>query len=102
MSDPKANLTLREQLNSGRFIYGAELVTTRGMPEPDQPSKLIELGEGLAADIRIAWVSITDNPGGNPMIPADWVANVLKPRGKQLVILLTCKDLNRKGLDSAA
>jgi methylenetetrahydrofolate reductase (NADPH) len=102
MSDPKSNLTLREQLNSGRFIYGAELVTTRGMPEPDQPSKLVELGEGLAADNRIAWVSITDNPGGNPMIPADWVANMLKPRGKQLVIHLTCKDLNRNGLESAA
>jgi methylenetetrahydrofolate reductase (NADPH) len=102
MSDPKNHPSLREQLNSGRFIYGAELVTTRGMPEPDQPSKLIELGEALAADNRIAWVSITDNPGGNPMIPADWVANVLKPRGKQLVIHLTCKDLNRNGLESAA
>ncbi|MFI5356854.1 MAG: methylenetetrahydrofolate reductase C-terminal domain-containing protein [Opitutales bacterium] len=94
--------TFRELLTGGRFIYGAELVTTRGMPEPDQPSKLVELGEALAADSRIAWVSITDNPGGNPMIPADWVANVLKPRGKQIVIHLTCKDLNRNGLESAA
>ena len=104
MSDPTPNTSpsLRELFKSGRFLYGAELVTTRGMPEPDQPSKLVELGEGLAADNRIAWVSITDNPGGNPMIPADWVANLLKPRGKQLVIHLTCKDLNRNGLESAA
>ena len=89
-------------LGAGRFVYGAELVTTRGMPAPDQPSKLVELGEALAADARIAWVSITDNPGGNPMIPADWIANILKPRGTQLVIHLTCKDLNRNGLESAA
>lgn len=94
--------TFREQLNSDKFIYGAELVTTHGMPEPDQPSKLVELGEALASDSRIAWMSITDNPGGNPMIPADWLGNVLKPSGKELVIHLTCKDLNRSGLESAA
>lgn len=102
MIQPQSKATFRDMLTSGPFIYGAELVTTRGIPEPDQRPKLVELGEGLAADSRIAWVSITDNPGGNPMIPADWIANVLKPRGKQLVIHLTCKDLNRNGLESAA
>jgi len=102
MIETKASPTLREMFGSKRFIYGAELVTTRGIPEPDQRPKLVELGEGLAADSRIAWVSITDNPGGNPMIPADWIANLLKPSGKQLVIHLTCKDLNRNGLESAA
>ena len=102
MTNPTPHASFREQLNSGRFIYGAELVTTRGIPEPDQKPKLVELGEGLAADARIGWVSITDNPGGNPMIPADWLANLLKPRGKELVIHLTCKDLNRNGLESAA
>jgi len=96
------NLTFREILGAGRFIYGAELVTTRGIPEPDQRPKLVELGEALAADPRIGWVSITDNPGGNPMLPADWLANLLKPAGKELVIHLTCKDLNRNGLESAA
>ena len=89
-------------MGAGRFFYGAELVTTRGIPEPNQRPKLVELGEALAADPRIAWVSITDNPGGNPMLPADWIANILKPRGTQLVIHLTCKDLNRNGIESAA
>ena len=102
MLTPKDHGTLRETLASGRFIYGAELVTTRGIPEPDQRPKLVELGEALAENPRIHWVSITDNPGGNPMLPADWLANVLKPRGTQLVIHLTCKDLNRNGLESAA
>ena len=102
MPTTESQLTFRETLAAGRFVYGAELVTTRGIPAPDQPPKLVELGEALAADTRIAWVSITDNPGGNPMIPADWIANILKPRGKQLVIHLTCKDLNRNGIESAA
>lgn len=94
--------SFRDLLNAGRFVYGAELVTTRGIPETSGPPKLVELGEALAADPRISWVSITDNPGGNPMLPADWLANILKPTGKQLVIHLTCKDLNRNGLESAA
>ncbi|MGD0743668.1 MAG: methylenetetrahydrofolate reductase C-terminal domain-containing protein [Verrucomicrobiota bacterium] len=102
MLAPKDNLTFSEMLEAGRFVYGAELVTTRGIPAPDQPSRLVELGEALAADSRISWVSITDNPGGHPMLPADWLANLLKPRGKQVVIHLTCKDLNRNGLESAA
>ena len=102
MMNANANLTFREMLRAGRFIYGAELVTTRGIPEPDQRPKLVELGEALAADSRFAWISITDNPGGNPMLPADWIANILKSRGRQLVIHLTCKDLNRNGIESAA
>ena len=102
MQSPKDNSTFREMLSAGRFLYGAELVTTRGIPEPDQRPKLVELGEALAADPRINWVSITDNAGGNPMLPADWLANILKPRGMQLVVHLTCKDLTRNGLESAA
>jgi len=36
------------------------------------------------------------------MLPADWLADILKPSGKEVVIHLTCKDLNRNGLESAA
>jgi methylenetetrahydrofolate reductase (NADPH) len=89
-------------LRGERFVYGAELVTTRGLPESDQRPALVELGEALSADPRIAWVSITDNPGGHPMLPADWLANVLRPLGPEVVIHLTCKDLNRNALESAA
>jgi methylenetetrahydrofolate reductase (NADPH) len=102
MIESKGNLTFRQMIQAGRFFYGAELVTTRGFPDPGQPSKLVELGEALAADPRIGWISITDNPGGNPMLPADWIAKALQPRGTPLVIHLTCKDLNRNGLESAA
>jgi methylenetetrahydrofolate reductase (NADPH) len=102
MSAAAAPLTFRERLGVRPFFYGAELVTTRGIPAPDQRPKLVDLGEALAADSRIGWLSITDNPGGNPMLPADWIANILKTKGTPLVIHLTCKDLNRNGLESAA
>ena len=39
----------REMIKDGRFCYGVELVTTRGVPEPGERPKLVELGEALAA-----------------------------------------------------
>ena len=56
----------------------------------------------LLADPRIGWISITDNPGGGPMLPPDWLAGQLAGRGSQVVVHLTCKDANRNGLEAAA
>jgi methylenetetrahydrofolate reductase (NADPH) len=97
-----ATQTFKEALNGGQFIYGAELVSTRGIPAPGESSKLIELGEALLANPKINWVSITDNPGGNPMLPPDWIAGKLGQDREKICIHLTCKDLNRNGLESAA
>lgn len=102
MIAPKQDMKFREMLASDKFWYGAELVTTRGVPEPGDKPKLLELGEALAADPRIAWISVTDNPGGNPMLPPDWLANLLQSKRTEIVIHLTCKDLNRNGLESSA
>jgi methylenetetrahydrofolate reductase (NADPH) len=92
----------RAALASGRFLYGAELVSTRGIPGPGEQSKLIDLGLALVNDPHISWVSITDNPGGNPMLPPDWIAGLLAQHREKIIIHLTCKDLNRNGLESAA
>jgi len=102
MTDAHDHLTFREMLDSGRFHYGAEIVSTRGITAAGERSKLAELGEALATDQRIAWISITDNPGGNPMLPADWIAQKLAAHRGRVVIHLACKDLNRNGLESAA
>ena len=98
----KQDMKFRDMLASNQFWYGAELVTTRGVPAPGERPKLVELGEALADDPRIAWISVTDNPGGNPMLPPDWLANILKSKRTEIVVHLTCKDLNRNGLESAA
>jgi len=94
--------TFRAAITGGRFVYGAELVSTRGIPAPGEQHKLIDLGKALAQDPRIDWLSITDNPGGNPMLPPDWIAGMLAGQSVPVAIHLTCKDLNRNGLESAA
>ncbi len=89
----------REILTSEPFYYGAELVTTRGISTDGEQHKLAALGAALSVDPRIGWISVTDNPGGNPMLPADWLGRILAQQGSEVVIHLTCKDLNRNGLE---
>ncbi len=98
----KDGVTFREMLASGRFYYGAEVVTSRGIATPQAAPELTALARALLADPRIGWISITDNPGGGPMLPPDWLAGQLSGRGSQVVVHLTCKDANRNGLEAAA
>jgi methylenetetrahydrofolate reductase (NADPH) len=108
MNTPEKPRRFRERLDGRRFCYGAELVTTRGFVAPQQPSpdrigasKVVELGEQLCSDPRIDWVSITDNPGGNVMLPPDWLARLLTRNQASIVVHLSCKDANRNALESA-
>jgi methylenetetrahydrofolate reductase (NADPH) len=100
--NPQDRLTFPQMLDAPTFVYGAEVVTSRGIAEPSDHSTTIKLAQALADDPRIAWISVTDNPGGNPMLPADWLGPIVAQRGSEVVIHLTCKDLNRNGLESAA
>ncbi len=102
MTDPLKDGTLRQRLQGGRFCYGVELVTTRGFVSPEMPNKLVEVGRQLAGDARVDWLSITDNPGGNMMLPPDWLGRILGGKHKPIVLHLTCKDVNRNGLESTA
>ena len=69
-----AKAGFREMLAGDRFCYGAEVVTTRGMLTDERPQDVVGLARGLLDDPRIGWISITDNPGGGPMLPPDWLA----------------------------
>jgi len=89
-------------LSSGQFYYGAEVVTTRGLQPSDSPGNLAAFARDLLADSRIGWISITDNPGGGPMLPPDWLAGLVAEHRNRVVLHLTCKDMNRNGLESAA
>jgi len=58
-----------------RFYYGAESVVTRGMVRPcaaNLPSWPHPAGRSAH---RL--ISVTDNPGGSPMLPPDWLAGQL-------------------------
>ena len=50
----------------------------------------------------IDWISITDNAGGNPQLAPLVLGRPILYAGKEVVIHLTCKDLNRNGLESEA
>ena len=63
--------TFRELLASPQFRYGAEVVTTRGLEPVDPPGNLASFARDLLGDPRIGWISITDNPGGGPMLPPE-------------------------------
>ncbi|UCD29923.1 MAG: methylenetetrahydrofolate reductase, partial [Planctomycetota bacterium] len=96
------NITFREMLASDRFYYGAEVVSGRGFVPSGSPNQLVELSEQLLNDPRIGWISLCENPGGNPMLPPDWLGQNLPEAKDRMVLHFTCKDLNRNGLESAA
>jgi len=99
---PKEGVTFREMVAGDRFFYGAELVTTRGLPGESEAYSVRDLAEACLADPRIGWISITDSPGGAPMLPPDWLAGLVAQRASQVVIHLACKDMNRNALEAAA
>lgn len=94
--------SLRKILSGDRFCYGAEVVTTRGFAPKGSSDQLTGFAGDLLADPRIGWISITDNPGGAPMLPPDWLAGKFPGQQSRMVLHLTCKDLNRNGLEAAA
>jgi methylenetetrahydrofolate reductase (NADPH) len=95
-------VTFQEMLAGPKFYYGAELVTTRGYVASGAPNQLADTARALLNDARIGWISITDNPGGGPMLPPDWLAGLLAERRSRLVLHLTCKDMNRSAQEAAA
>ena len=93
---------VRLQESSSSFLYGAEIVSNRGIPASDETAPPLALSRSLLSDSRIAWISITDNPGGGPMLPPDWFTGHLAEHAPRIVVHLTCKDRNRIALESAA
>ena len=95
--------TLREKLSApDAFVIGTELVTSRGVIEQHSGQALVELAHQLAENPRIDFLSLTDNPGGNPMIAPDMLANRMREVGQEVVLHFACKDMNRNGIESRA
>ena len=95
--------TLREKLfASDRFLIAAELVSVRGSLNERTSLKTRAFATDLADCSAIDWISITDNAGGNPQLAPLALGRPILYAGKEVVIHLTCKDLNRNGLESEA
>ncbi len=95
--------TLREKLEqSSRFVVGCELVSVRGSMTARGAIKVRDFANELVACPDVDWISITDNAGGNPQLAPQALGKPMLYAGKEVVIHLTCKDLNRNGLESEA
>ena len=96
-------LTLREKLaDATRFLVATELVSVRGSMAGVSAIKARDFANDLVACPEIDWISITDNAGGNPQLAPLVLGRPILYAGKEVVIHLTCKDLNRNGLESEA
>lgn len=95
--------TLREKLEqSSRFLIGTELVSVRGGMGERSAVKARDFANRLVESPAIDWISITDNAGGNPQLAPTALGKPILYAGKEVVIHLTCKDLNRNALESEA
>jgi len=95
--------TLREKLEqSSRFLIGTELVSVRGGMGERSAVKARDFANQLVESPDIDWISITDNAGGNPQLAPTALGKPILYAGKEVVIHLACKDLNRNGLESEA
>lgn len=95
--------TLQEKLKqSSQFLFGVELVSVRGSMGERNAVKARTFAGQLVENPAVDWVSVTDNAGGNPQLAPQALGKPILYSGKEVVLHLTCKDLNRNGLESEA
>ncbi len=93
---------LQEKLESPGFKIGLELVSTRGTMSETKAMNVRNFSNALVERQEIDWISITDNAGGHPSISATALGRPILFANKEVIIHVTCKDLNRNGLESKA
>lgn len=95
--------TLREKLfRTDDFLFGVELLSIRGSMAEKSAVKARDFANELVNCPSVDWISITDNAGGNPKLAPHALGKPILYAGKEVVIHMTCKDLNRNGLESEA
>jgi len=76
-----------------------ELVPGRGATEKAQETAIAS-AEQAAKGGRVHALTITDNPGGNPAILADYLGMEILKMGIEPLVHFTCKDKNRNQMES--
>ena len=97
----KLKKPLRDLIAGKDFIYGLEAVTTRGLLHAEGERVHRFATEAMETDL-FDFISITDNPGGNPHLAPDTIGRTLLHQGYNVNIHITCKDRNRNSLESHA
>src|SRR5690606_34672743 len=76
-----------------------ELVPGRGAKEPQQEFA-VQAAEQAAKGGKVHALTITDNPGGNPAMLADYLGMEVFQKGIEPLVHFTCKDKNRNQMES--
>ncbi|MHB1005557.1 MAG: methylenetetrahydrofolate reductase C-terminal domain-containing protein [Chloroflexota bacterium] len=84
------------------FVRVVELVTSRGPLAASKAAKIMRVARELADCGAADAFSITDNVGGYPKIAPEALGLRLLEAGRQVIVHLSCKDLNRNALESRA
>jgi methylenetetrahydrofolate reductase (NADPH) len=95
--------TLRSRLTDpAAFVRIVELVSTRGSLAEAGASRVVADATELARLGTAHALSITDSAGGHPSLIPEALGARLRDMGQDVIIHLSCKDLNRNGLESRA
>lgn len=86
-------------LDKSVFSLTWELVPGRGAKEKAQ-EVVFTSAEAAAKSGKIHALTITDNPGGNPAILADYLGIEILKYGIEPLVHFTCKDKNRNQIES--
>lgn len=86
-------------LDKNTFSVTWEVVPGRGAKEVQQEQALAA-AEEAAKGGKVHAITITDNPGGNPAILADYLGMEILKRGIEPLVHFTCKDKNRNQMES--
>lgn len=84
-----------------KFVVTLELVPHRESFGKSTDT-LIGIAQDAFADGRVAAVSLTDNPGGNPSLSPDVLGHEIFRQGLDVIVHFTCRDMNRMGMESRA
>lgn len=86
-------------LDKSTFSVTWELVPGRGAREKAQ-DVVFASAELAARGGKVHALTITDNPGGNPAISADYLGMEIRKMGIEPLVHFTCKDKNRNQIES--
>ena len=92
---------LKDLIANKTFVYGIEAVTARGLLQVEGEKTNSFTNEIMDSSI-FDFVSITDNPGGNPQLAPECIGKSLLSKGHNVNIHVTCKDRNRNALETRA
>lgn len=100
---PARQGSLRQLLaDPSAFLRVAELIPSRGPLSDSEAGRISDYADDMAASGAAHVFSITDNAGGSPKIAPEALGLRLMERGREVILHLSCKELNRNGLESRA